>query len=229
MTFDSLIQKIRARGYGFLANTRYYEAGLVYDAVNDAIRDLALNKSIESSATNLSIVAGTRDYTISSAIATDVQQIVQIDIDTGEIRPKTIWSFQEELHSLALDEDDLTQGTPEYFRVWNGVLRLVPTPNTSQTAVVYYLKNVAQSFYSTANGAATVPVDDTFINALIYESLAILSENIGDMKKASYFRAMGRVKLDEALIGRSDYNSDTIKYQDPVDGSAGTVRVIQQE
>ena len=229
MTFDQVIQKIRVRGYEFLKDTRYYEAGLIYDAINDAIRNLALSKNIESTATSLSIVAGTRDYTISSSIGADVQEIVQIDLDTGEIRPKTIWAFQEELHSLTLDEDDLTQGTPEYFRVWNGVLRLVPTPNLAATATVYYLKNVAQGFYSAANGAATVPVNDSFINALMYGTLAFLAESVKDFKGAGYYRGMSKMELDEALIARASYNSDTIKYQDPVDGNAGTVRVIQQE
>jgi hypothetical protein len=229
LIYTQVIEKVRQRGFKWLQGTHLWQLGSIYDAINDAIRDLALSKNIESSATSLAIVAGTRDYTISSAIGTDVQEIVQIDLDTGEIRPKTIWAFQEELHTQTLDEDDLTQGTPEYFRVWGGILRLVPTPSTTATATVYYSKNVAQGFYSTSNGAATVPVNDTFINALIYETLAILSEEIGDVKSALYYRQNGRMKLDEALIARASYNSDTIKYQDPVDGNAGTVRVIQQE
>lgn len=229
MTYDQAIQKVRQRGFKWLQNTPFWQLGSVYDAINDAIRDLALSKSLESAATSLSIVAGTRDYTISTAIGTDVQEIVQLDLDTGEIRPKTIWAFQEHLHTLVADEDDLTQGTPEYYRVWGGVLRLVPTPNLALTATVYYNRSVAQAFYSAANGAASLPVDDTFINALIYEALAILAEEVGNMKDSLLYRQTGRAKLDEALASRANYNSDTVKYQDPIDGSAGTVVVVQQE
>lgn len=212
MIYNQLIEKIRSRASLFSQN-KEWESGVIYDAINDTIRGLPATIKIEASV-NLSIVVGTRDYTISTAIGADVDQIVQIQMDVGEIVPRTIWEFQKEIHQDVTDEDDIILGTPEFYRVWDGVLRLYPTPTESKTAVVYYTKKIAQGFYSTAVGATTVPIEDRYITALIYEVQAILCEILGEQQKSQYYRQIGLEKLNEQLASKPNYSfGETITYQ----------------
>lgn len=176
----------------------------MYDAINDAIRDFPANVKIEATV-NLSLVAGTRDYTVST-LASDIDQIVQIQMDVGEIVPRTLWRFQDEIHFDVSDEDDIVNGTPEFYRIWNNVLRVFPTPTESKTAIVYYTKKIAQSFFSVSNGAATVPIEDRYLNALMYEAQAVLLETLGEPKQAQYFHQMSVEKLNEQLANKPNYS-----------------------
>ena len=216
MTFDQLIEKVRLRGYEWLRGTRYYETGVVYDALHDAIRHVFfITKQHESSA-SLSLVAGTRDYTISSAIAADADSIIYIQIDTGSIEPRTLRELQSEIHLDVDDEDDTTDGTPEFYRVFNGVLRVYPTPGSSITATVYYSKSYAPDFYTTAIGSTTMTLKDEFIESVIYEALGTLSEGVGDFKRALNYKQMGKFKLEETRDSQTVFANEAVPYQEPI-------------
>lgn len=217
MTYDQLIETVRKRGKKLVQNSVSWESGEIYDAINSAsIEYMAESKDQEATA-SLSIVAGTRDYTVSSSIGTTCDDINLIVIDTGKIKGVTINKFQDEIHSTFVDENDASTGTPEIFRVWNGVLRLYPTPSENITATVYYTTKVAQSFYTTTIGSASIPFQDVYVTPIIYETLAILAEGEGELKSAEYFRAIGREKFDNALGTKVDYSTDeTVTYQDPI-------------
>ena len=216
MTYDNIIELVRTRGRAILKGESW-EKGVIYDAVNSACIEYAKSaKTIETSA-SLSLVAGTRDYTISSAIGSDVGEITLVVIDSGTIEGIELRRFQDEIHADVDDEDDIANGTPEYFRTWNGVLRVYPTPDQAKTATVYYTKKVAQGFYSTATGASTFPFADEYATPIAYEALAILAEGLPDMKTAEYYRVTAKTKLDEVLASKEDYSYDSqIKYQDPI-------------
>ena len=216
MTYDELIEVVRKRGKKLLRGTSW-ESGEVFDAINSAsIEFMAESKDQEATA-SLAIVAGTRDYTISSSIATLCDDINLMVIDNGTIEGVTLRKLQDEIHSDTVKESDASAGTPEYFRVWNGVLRLYPTPNEDITATVYYTTKIAQAFYTTAIGATTIPFQDVYVTPIVYEALAILAEGEGDLKSAEYFRITGLAKFENALASKVDYAHDEeVKYQDPI-------------
>jgi hypothetical protein len=216
MTYNQLIEKIRMRGFEFLHGTRYYEVGVVYDALHDALRHIFFTTKQHEGTASLSLVAGTRDYTISSAIDADCDSIIYIQIDTGSIEPRTLRELQDEIHLDVDDEDDLTQGTAEFYRIFNGVLRVYPTPGTSMTATVYFTKKDAPDFYTTAIGATTMSLKDEFIEPVIYEALAILAESLGDFKRAMAYREVGKFKLEETRDAQTVHAVETIQYQEPL-------------
>lgn len=90
---------------------------------------------------NLSIVAGTQEYTISSAIGSDVDAIydIRVESDGG-------WKFLtygvSEFDALYPDPD-LESGRPEGFTIWDGVLILDRDPDANYTAKVKYHKTVS--------------------------------------------------------------------------------------
>lgn len=216
MTYDELIEVVRKRGKKLLQGTSW-ESGEVYDAINSASTEfMAESKDQEATAT-LSIVAGTRDYTISSSIATLCDDINMITIDSGEIKGVTLRKLQNDIHLQTELESDASNGTPEEFRVWNGVLRLFPTPTENITATVYYTTKIAQNFYTSAIGATTIPFQDVYVTPIVYEALALLAEGEGDLKTAEYFRVTGLSKFENALASKVDYATDEgVKYQDPI-------------
>lgn len=215
LTYDQFIEKTRMRGFEFLHGTRYFEKGVVYDALHDAIRHVFhVTKQHETSA-SLSLVAGTRDYTISSAIASDVDSITYVTIDTGEIEPRTLRAFQDEIHFDEDDEDDIVSGTPEVYRVFNGVMRVYPTPSANATATVFYSKKIAPDFYTTAIGTTTTTLKDEYVETVIYEALAILAEAINP-EKANYFRSIGRMKFEEARDYATVDAVEPVKYHQPM-------------
>ena len=63
----------------------------------------------------------------------------------------------------------------------------------------------------------TVPVDDWYLNALQYEAIAMLLENLGQENKAEYYRSQGKIMFGEAMADRSfDDDQDVVTYRDPV-------------
>lgn len=220
MTYDQVIEKVRGRGARFLTGQKGWEAGIVYDALNDAAREIAMKtKDAERTAT-LSLVAGTATYTISSAVAVDVDQILSIVMDWGTINPISPRGQNQDIFSENTEESDAIQDNPRTFRQWNGILKLYPIPASTESGTVYYTAKVPTSFYSTANGAVSVPLNDDDLNALIYEALSILAEGEGDVKMAAYYRAVSDKKLDDARVYRPQYDyKDSVRYFDIVSGS----------
>lgn len=182
MTYDELIDVVRDRGKRFLINTADWELGSVYNAINAAARDIqAVSKPTQTTAP-LSLVAGTQSYTISSAIASDVDEINFIRVGDAEIYPLSY----DDLERLSIDgvatENDAANDESEtslYFRVIGDTLKLSFLPSQALTATVFYTKKVAQSFYSPSVGSTAIPFDDLWLNCIIYETLSILAENQG--------------------------------------------------
>lgn len=216
MTYDQIIEKVRLRGFDWLQGTRYYESGAVYDALHAAVRHIFhVTKQHEASAT-LSLVAGTRDYTISSSIASDADSIIYVSIDTGSIEPLNLREFQNEIFFDVDDEDDITAGTPTHYRVFNGVLRVYPTPGQAFSATVYYSKKIAPDFYTTAIGASSCPLADEYLESAIHLALGTLAENAGKFPLAQVYRTGGERLFAGAREEKTVFASGDIQYQSSV-------------
>lgn len=216
MTYDQVIELVRKRGSNLVKGVNW-QSGDVFDAVNSACIEYMDKAKADEATASLAITTGTRDYTVSTAIGTDVDRINLVVIDTGTIEGIELRKMQDEIHADADDEDDISNGTPEFFRVWNGVLRLYPTPDEDMTATVYYTTKIAQAFYTSAIGATTFPFDDVYVTPIIYEALAVIAEGVGNMDMAVYFRETGNTKLNDVMANRADYSADSqVRYQDPI-------------
>src|SRR5688572_20163618 len=90
----------------------------------------------------LAIVAGTQDYTLSSAIATDIKWIRTIRIeDSGGwiLTPLTLRSAEQ-----FYPDPDLSTGRPEAYTILGAgtSIRIYPDPDANYTAQIDYLKTI---------------------------------------------------------------------------------------
>ncbi len=97
MTYDELMEKVRDRGKAILSNNTNWDTGTVFDAINASARWLMSKTKAKEATATLTIVSGTRDYTISSAIASDVDTINMVVIDTNEIHGVSLKKLQDEI------------------------------------------------------------------------------------------------------------------------------------
>jgi hypothetical protein len=215
MTYDQLIQKIWLRSQRFLNGDAENEAGTIYDALNDALREISNLTRDKQSSASLSVISGTADYAL-TAIASDVGEIALVVYSHGAIEPLYIRPFEKSI----LDDigNNPTQsnsvGTPVNFRVWNDSLRFYPTPDANITVTVYYTVNIPTAYYVKPNATA-VPLNDTYLMAVVYETIAILAENKNELKQAEYYRDMSREKIVKAMETKVFYDTgSTIKYHD---------------
>lgn len=91
---------------------------------------------------DLAIVAGTQDYTISTAIASTCRNIVNIRLEVGG------GSIMLPLNAGIADgiypDPDQSTGRPESYSIWApATLTIYPDPDANYTAKVKYIKTVA--------------------------------------------------------------------------------------
>lgn len=217
MTYNELIARIKVRARPIVKGSIAYDDGIIYEALNTAAREIAVKAKDNPSTATLSLIAGTRDYTISSAIASDVDEIQLLVTDTGEINLLSVEDFQNKIHETVVDEDDIEDGTTEWARIWNGVLRVFPTPSESISVTVYYTVKIPTSFHSSVNGAASIELDDIYIDAIMYEAIAQLCEMTGNEGRATYYRGESLRRLDDAQAHKPIQSfGETVNYQDGI-------------
>lgn len=208
-------------------NTIWKDEGVIFNALNDVAREYAMRTKDYESSASLALVAGTQDYVVSTAIGTDVDEVHLITVDEGTIRPREIRRFQEEIHERTYTESALSADIPQFFRIWNGTLRVVPTPSASETATVYYSPKVSILTYSVTNSATNVPLKDDYMNALVYESASRLYAQSGDhpvimrgrpISESIMLHSQAEEMLAEAKAHQPEYGQgEQITYHDVVE------------
>lgn len=222
MTYNNLIDIVKSRGMKFLKDSIYYDNGAIYETVNSAMIALANEFKILQSETTLSTVVGQQDYTISTAIATDCDKILSIYFNHYPIPIKYISIFEKDVYWESANFDNTintnVSTTQIEARVFNGTLRLYPTPSTVYSLDVFYSKLIPQGNYTRATGTVSIPFQDIYIEPIVYGSLKILSESFGDLKMAEYYDMQCRTKAEEAFARRAVYDGDSeIQYHDGVE------------
>jgi hypothetical protein len=121
MTYDQILEKIKLKSSGIIKDWESLRYEKIYSALNDGLRDISNKARFTTKQASLSIVAGTSDYTISTAVATDVGEIYQIQLSTGEIVGKSLEEFEEiKTREVTAESETATStGTPLYYKVWN--------------------------------------------------------------------------------------------------------------
>jgi hypothetical protein len=196
--------------------SKYASRPVVYDAINQAIRDMAREcKDIQATA-SLTITAGTAAYTVSSAIGAAVGDILLISGSDWEAKPATASVWDREYRKIVDPESGAVEASnPRIYKVWAGTLTFLPTPSTDETVTVYYTKSIAQAVYTTTIGTTAVEIGETYLTALTYKVVQILAEESGNESKAQYYEGQFRKEFDNALGDRSfDDDSGGIVYHD---------------
>lgn len=217
-TYSDLIKRVRTRTIPI--RNKYLGWGndaVLFTLCNDVVREFSVKTKDYLASASLSIIAGQTDYTISSAIASDIDEIQLITIDTGNIEPREIRRFQYEIHAFSAKESEVTPSEPLYFTIVPGgtTLRLTPTPSTSETATVYYSVKASILSYSPTNLSSNVPLLDSYFDAVVYEVVATLFEAIGEEATSRIYFDKSRLKLEEAKAFQPEYDfGGQITFQD---------------
>jgi len=187
----------------------------MFEFVNERAREFSTKtKDYEATAT-LSLTASTASYTVSTAIASDVDEIQLIVIDEGFIEPRTIRGLEEEAFLMSAKLSELSPSVPEYFRVLNDTLKVTPTPAQAYTATVYYSVKIPVLDFTRANLAATVALNDEYLYALMMDVIGEMYLTMGNTTLHTRYLALAERKLEEARDYRREYGfGERIKYQD---------------
>lgn len=127
MTPTELINYIRQR-HNATGDNFYSDAEIlsyVYDACTQMAREFAIERTYETTT-----VVGTREY----SYPTNTIAIKRVTYDGAKLQP---FSFREDDQITGLYESALTQGSPQYYAVWNDTLFLRPTPDDTKTLKIY--------------------------------------------------------------------------------------------
>lgn len=215
-TYKDLIEEIRLRALPLKDKyPGFHSDSAIYQILIDKASEYSMKTKDYQGEADFNIVAGTQEYDITE-IALDVDEIQLITIDTGDIRPREIHRLQDEIHTLSYRESELTSGVPEFFRLWNKKLKLIPVPSDSETAKVYYTVKISKTTYSDANVKKLVKINDEYHHSLIDKVAAMMYESVGDFKTAMYFHQQSEVEYQEARNMRPVYGQENgIEYHDP--------------
>lgn len=232
-TYTDVVERVRLRSLPLRKTLDGWTTdSVLFTFVVDALRIMTAKTGDYESKATLSIVAGTADYTISTAIAADVGEIHLIARDTSSsnpglnIEPREIRKWQEENYNqLYVGQTvpwDLTndqfQTTALFYKVYNGTLSILPTPSAAETVTVYYSPTVANITHSTANMALNVPVNDIYLESLVDRVVSAMYDAVGDPKSSDRFMSLSEAKFQEAKAYTPEYGFDnSVKYHDPVE------------
>ena len=226
MTYETVIQRLRFRMRDVKnVPLLYYENGALFTVVNEGARELYRKTRDFEKEADLTIVTDQYDYDISSEIATDVGEIHDIIMATGSkpLSPRAAKPFNKMVADDVGDDDDETNGdvtssAPDWFRVWNGVLRIYPTPNEDDTATVYYFAKEPLISYSNANLTLTVRLREDYLESLLTYCKGLVHEIAGNEQMADKKKADAFAMLEEAKANKESYDFDTaVSYHGALD------------
>lgn len=216
MTYQTVLQRLRFRLRDVRGvPTMYGSDGALFTLVNEAARELYRRTKDYEKSSEMSIVANQYDYDVSSEIATDVGEIYEILLQTGNktLMPKNLRPFNKIVQNNS-DSDDATENgnltaETDFFRVWDGTLRFHPTPSTSDTATVYYFAQEPIIDYSNANLTLSLRMKDEYLESLLTYCKGLVYEIVGNEQMADKKKSDALAMIEEAKNSRTDYGFDT--------------------
>lgn len=197
--------------------------GALYAIINRASRRLGMVLKDSQASASLSIVSGTSTYTISTAVASNVDEITLIRIGNAEVSLKDPVDFERlsiSGDSLATSNETVgTDTTVIYAKVYNGVLTFYPSPTASSTATVYYNTKQTKTNISVANLATDiVGLREDYFTPLIYMCVGMMYETEKQYEDATYWKTNSLALLEEAKANQPYYSyGEQIRYSSPLD------------
>lgn len=127
MTPTELITYIRQR-HNAVGDNFYSDSEIlayVYDACLQMGREFVIERTYTTTT-----VAGTREY----SYPTNTIAIKRVTYDGAKLKP---FNFREDDLITGLYETTASQGTPQFYAVWNETLYLRPIPDAARTLKIY--------------------------------------------------------------------------------------------
>lgn len=221
MTYAQLIEEVKQSALPLVQTTTWQTDGAIYAIVNRASRRLGMVLKDSQASASLAIVAGTSTYTISSAIASNVDEITLIRAGNQEVIFKDTVEFERlSINGDITGETDAETNSEQlYARVYNGILEFYPEPSLTQTATVYYNTKQTKTDISTANLATDiVGLREDYLTPLIYLSVGMMYEAEKMYEDATYWKTNAMALVEEAKENQPDYNyGEQLKYHSALD------------
>ena len=203
MTYSNFLKRLRLRilslkGKQLNGVSLFDEDGVLFNASQDAVRRLNLLSRDKETSASLSIVDGTADYTISTAIGTDVGEIVMIVIGDDQTYSRSLVKWQDEKETMSEEETETErENNTMYWKVHNGVLTFLPTPSTTETATVYYVSRPALLDFSSTNMATSLAIADDYIESVVLLAASIVYEMAQDFKTSMFYEQKAMTLFNE--------------------------------
>jgi Family of unknown function (DUF6682) len=166
----------------------------INDAQTDILKD---NENLLQANGTADIVAGTRIYTLPD----DIYRLISVQYQGFKLNSLTFNEFNEYVNGYAAPAglNPYGNGTPEYFTVWNGTIKLYPIPDTSITAglIIYYVQRPA----TISNSADLLSVPAEYHNSIVNYCLSQayeLDENYDAADRQTNKFTSNTMKLNDA-------------------------------
>lgn len=200
MNVTDVVNRVK-RIFGDEAGVQITDVDLVR-WINDAQVQIGLaNEGLLETSATANIVASQAEYNVPA----DMSVLRSLTYNGFRVRVLSFAEFNEYIdgYSASASLSPYGTGIPEVFMVWQNLIRLFPTPDTSITngMKIYYVKNPA-TVTSLADDL-TVPIQ--YHNSVVDYCLTQAYELDEDLQKASYNRG----KFDETMMKLQDRNKWT--------------------
>jgi hypothetical protein len=190
----------------------------INDAQVDIVKD---NENLLQANGTADIVVSTGTYTLPS----DIYRLAGLQYQGFKLKSLTRNEFDEYVNGYAspANLNPYGPGTPEYFTIWNNIIKLFPIPDTSITGglIIYYTKR--PSAITTTADALSIPAE--YHNAIVNYCLSQayeLDENYDAADRQSNKFSNTTMKLNDANTWstRDVYPSITVNPEDETFGGA---------
>ena len=216
MTYTTVLQRLRFRLRDVKnVPTLYGSDGALFTLVNEAARELYRKTRDYEKSSEMTITADQYDYDISSEIATDVGEIHDIVLTTGNssLKPRSLKPFNQIVQENTADDDTTVNGNltspSEWFRVWEDTLRINPTPSAADTATVYYFAKEPIIDYSNANLTLSLRMKDEYLESLLTYCKGLVYEIAGNEQMADKKKMEALALIEDVKSNRVNYSFDT--------------------
>ena len=108
----------------------FFSQAEIFSLIYDAEMELARETLVIESTTTTPTVIGTQGY----AYPTEVIDLKRVTYDGKKLKPLT---FREDDAITGLNQTTLSQGTPQYYFIWDQYIYLRPIPSAVATLAIY--------------------------------------------------------------------------------------------
>lgn len=199
MTYSTLVENVRQLTLPLQAK-QIWDKGNVFQSINRAARRLSIVTKDDEASTTMTLTSGTATYTISSAIASDVDEILAIRIGNAWVDILSQVDFNNRTITDLTSDETTTDTTFENVAatIYNGTIQFDPSPDATYTATVWYSTKESILTVSSSNLSASVNLRDDYLNALEYLSASEMYLIDGNIPMADKLEAKAMELYSEA-------------------------------
>lgn len=157
-------------------NVMQFSDQVIYDWLNDGIREVSIANSLLQKTATSNLVIGQQDYTL----PVDILKLYSVRIDNEKIRILTL----EEWETMNAGEAFTTNDTGSAYQgyIWAGVLKLWPVPDSVKQLQINYLYAPVTIAVQTAGSIIEPAIPQIYHLRLISYCLAQAALQDGDLQ-----------------------------------------------